>query len=79
MSLDKRLVTLGLLLLLLGAQGIGHLNQNFRILDQIVAHDLLDIALGQLACRGRCRQQGDTRQGAKQGIFNSHNIILQRI
>ena len=78
-SLDQRLVTLGLLALLLGTQGIGHLDQDLGILDQIVANDLLDIAFGQLACMYRRRQQGHTSQRAKQGIFNSHNVILQRI
>ncbi len=75
-GLDQRLVILGLLALLLGAQGIGHLDQDFRILDQIVAHDLLDIALGQLTRLHRGGKQGRAAQGGEQGTFDSHKSIL---
>ncbi|MNC36137.1 hypothetical protein D3C75_846460 [compost metagenome] len=76
MGLDQRLVILGLLALLFGAQGIGHLDQYFRILDQIVAHDLLDIALGQLARLHRRRKQGRAGQGGEQGMCDFHKSIL---
>lgn len=76
MGFYQRLVVLGLLALLLGTQGVGHLDQDLRILDQIVAHDLLDIALGQLARLHGRRKQGRAGQGGEQGMFDSHKSIL---
>ena len=74
--LDQGLVVGSLLALLLGAQGVGHLDQDFRVLDQIVAHYLFHVALGQFARLNRRRKQGGTRQGAKQGMFDFHKSIL---
>lgn len=57
MGLDHRLVIRGLLSLLLGTQGVGHLDQDFRILDQIITHYLFDIGLGQFAGLDGGREQ----------------------